>query len=150
MNNSPIIADAGVIVGLIYQKDQWHKWTLEQAKRLAPPFLTCEAVITEACFLLQGVSGGEQNVLGMIADGYLQIDFSLSDEAASVKSLMKKYDSVPMSLSDACLVRMSEQHKNSIVFTVDGDFVIYRKNGRQEILLIIPEERRKTRNKQKI
>lgn len=149
MNNSPIIADAGVIVGLIYQKDQWHEWTKEQSRHLLPPFLTCEAVITEACFLLQDVSGGEQNVLGMIVDGYLQIDFSLSEEAASVKSLMKKYNSVPMSLADACLVRMSEQHEDSIVFTVDGDFVIYRKNGRQSIPLIIPDERIKTRSKQK-
>ena len=149
MNNSPIIADAGVIVGLIYQKDQWHEWTKEQSKHLLPPFLTYEAVITEACFLFQDISDGEQNVLGMIADGYLHIDFSLSEEAASVKSLMKKYDSVPMSLADACLVRMSEQHENSVVFTLDGDFVIYRKNGKQEIPLIIPSEGKKARNKPK-
>ncbi len=149
MNNSPVITDAGIIVGLIYQKDQWHEWTKEQSKHLLPPFLTCEAVITEACFLLQDISDGEQNVLGMIADGYLQIDFSLSDEAESVKFLMKKYDSVPMSLADACLVRMSEQYENSVVFTVDGDFVIYRKNGKQEIPLIIPDEKVKARNKRK-
>ena len=139
MNNSLIIADAGVIVGLICQKDQWHKWALRQAKQLAPPFFTCEAVITEACFLLQDVSGGEQNVLGMIADGYMRIDFSLSDEAASIKALMKKYANVPMSLADACLVRMSEMIKNSTVYTVDGDFLIYRRNGRQKIPLIYPD-----------
>lgn len=139
MNNSPTIADAGVIVGLIYQKDQWHEWTFQQANQLLPPFLTCEAVITEACFLLQDIPDGEQNVLGMIAAGYLQIDFSLSGEAANIKSLMKKYENVPMSLADACLVRMSERRENSVIFTVDSDFHIYRKNGKQKISLVIPE-----------
>ncbi len=139
MNSSPIIADAGVIVGLIYEKDQWHKWAFEQANQLAPPFFTCEIVITEACYLLQNVKDGEQTVLSMIADGFLQIDFRLSVEATSVKSLMKKYADVPMSLADACVVRMSERIENAVVFTTDSDFHIYRKNGKRKIDLIIPE-----------
>lgn len=139
MNSSPIIADAGVIGGLIYEKDRWHKWAFENAKQLAPPFFTCEAVITEACYLLQNVKDGEQTILNMITDGFLQIDFRLFDEAVSAKSLMKKYENVPMSLADACLVRMSEIVENSIVFTTDSDFHIYRKKGKQKIDLIIPE-----------
>lgn len=139
MNNSPTIADTGVIVGLIYQKDQWHEWAFEQSKNLLPPFLTCEAVICEACFLLQNVSGGEQKILGMVADGYLQIDFSLTNEAANIKTLMKKYENVPMSFADACLVRMSELIKNSVVFTIDSDFRVYRKDRKKEIPLIIPD-----------
>ncbi len=138
MINSPIIADTGVIVGLIYEKDQWHEWTCSQAQQLAPPFFTCEAVITEACFLLQKVKNGEQNILGMIDDGHLQIDFSLSVEAENIKILMKKYKNVPMSLADACLVRMSELVDNSVIFTIDSDFHIYRKNGKEKISLIIP------------
>ncbi|MCA1622568.1 MAG: pilus assembly protein [Acidobacteria bacterium] len=90
MINSPIIADTGVIVGLIYEKDQWHEWAFEQSKHIVPPFFTCETVITEVCFLLQNIKDGEQSILGMIADGFLQIDFRLSMEAASVKSLIKK------------------------------------------------------------
>jgi uncharacterized protein len=138
MNNSPIIADTGVIVGLISAKDQWHEWAFEQAKQLLPPFYVCEAVITEACFLLHNIPDGEQNILGMIAAGHLQINFSLSAEAESIKVLMKKYKDVPMSLADACIVRMSELADNSVVFTVDSDFRIYRKNGKKEIPLIIP------------
>lgn len=140
MNNAPIIADTGVIVGLIYEKDQWHEFAAEQAANLPVPYFTCEAVITEACFLLQDVSDGEQKVLQMIERGVLQIDFSLSDEVQMVKILMKKYKDVPMSLADACLVRMSELIDNSVVFTVDSDFRIYRKNGKKEISLIIPDK----------
>jgi hypothetical protein len=43
-----------------------------------------------------------------------------------------------MSLADACLVRMSELHSNSYVFTLDSDFNLYRKNGRHVIPSIMP------------
>jgi uncharacterized protein len=43
-----------------------------------------------------------------------------------------------MSLADACLVRLAELHPKSPVFTLDSDFSIYRKNGRQVIAQISP------------
>ena len=52
---------------------------------------------------------------------------------------MERYQSVPMSLADACLVRMTEIYPNSILLTLDSDFQIYRKNKNEIILLIIPE-----------
>jgi predicted nucleic acid-binding protein len=139
MNKLPVIADAGVIVGLIYERDQWNEWTRAQAAGLPVPYLTCEAVITEACYLLQDISDGEDKVLQMIELGVLQVSFSLPAEVKTVKALMKKYKNVPMSLADACLVRMCELTENSVVFTVDSDFHIYRKNGKRKIDLIIPE-----------
>lgn len=139
MNNAPTIADTGVIVGLIYEKDQWHEFSIKQAENLPVPYFTCEAVITEACFLLQDVRDGEQKVLQMVEKGVLQIDFSLSNEVEAIQTLMRKYENVPMSFADACLVRMSELVENSVVFTVDGDFRIYRKHGKKQIPLIIPD-----------
>lgn len=139
MNNSPVIADTGVIVALLFQKDQWHEWTFEQSKRLLPPFYVCESAITESCFLLHHLPDGEQKVLQMIERGVLEINFSLSDEAENIRNLMKKYADVPMSLTDACLVRMNELIENSVVFTIDSDFLIYRKDGRKKIPLIYPE-----------
>ncbi len=136
---NPTIADTGVIAAFLNPKDQWREWTVNQWRQLPAPFLTCEAVVTEACFLLHHFKDGEQDVLSLVEAGILQIDFSLSSEALTVKTLMKKYENVPMSLADACLVRMSELIDNSVVFTADSDFHIYRKNGRQKISLIIPE-----------
>ncbi|MGI8849536.1 MAG: type II toxin-antitoxin system VapC family toxin [Pyrinomonadaceae bacterium] len=135
----PLIADTGVLVGLIYERDQWNEWARTQAANLPVPYLTCEAVITEVCYLLKDVLDGEQKALQMIELGVLQVNFSLSTEFGAVKALMKKYENVPMSLADACLVRISELIENSVVFTTDSDFHIYRKNGRQKISLIIPE-----------
>ena len=38
-----------------------------------------------------------------------------------------------MSLADACLVRLAEQHAHSKIFTLDQDFRIYQKHSRHVI-----------------
>jgi predicted nucleic acid-binding protein len=53
-------------------------------------------------------------------------------------NLIDKYDDVPMSLADACLVRMSELAADPLVLTTDADFRIYRRNGRQMIACLLP------------
>lgn len=131
------IADTGAIVALVSEKDQWHGWAKERAALLPTPYLTCEAVITEACHLLEGVHDGAKKVIEFLETGVLQIDFNLSVEINAISKLMNKYADVPMDFADACLVRMSETIANSVVFTLDSDFWIYRKNGKEPISLII-------------
>jgi len=100
--------------------------------------LTCEAVVSEVCFLLTGSSGGLDQVLQLLQRKILMISFHLDEHIDSVKKLLLKYRSVPMSLADACLARMSELHSNSLVFTLDSDFNLYRKNERRVIPTIRP------------
>jgi uncharacterized protein len=57
----------------------------------------------------------------------------------SVSRLMTKYAQVPISLADACLVRMAEMHPKSAILTLDSDFQIYRKSDRLVIPVIMPE-----------
>ena len=52
--------------------------------------------------------------------------------------MVRRYNDVPMSLADACLVRLAELYPQSPVLTLDSDFVAYRKNGRQLIPIISP------------
>lgn len=138
MDNLLTIADTGVIAGFLDSSDQWHEWSVTGWQTLPAPFLTCEAAITESCFLMRHLADGEQDVLSLVEAGILQIDFSVSAEVSAIKSLMKKYENVPMSLADACLVRMSEIYNGARVFTIDSDFWIYRKNGKEQIPLVIP------------
>jgi uncharacterized protein len=138
MARNRIIADTSAVVGLIRRRDQWHPWVSSEVVGLEPPFLTCEAVISESCFLLQDAPGGGEKVLDLLSDGFLKISFSLDHELASIHGLIRKYDDVPMSLADACLVRMSELIDKSVIFTVDSDFLIYRRSGRRKIPLISP------------
>ena len=136
----PTIADTGIIVAALNKREKYHAWTLEQMRSLTVPMLTCEAVVTEATYLMQGEPNGKETVLALIERGIMKIDFSLQNEVTAIKDLMMKYETVPMDFADGCLVRMSEMIKNSVVFTLDSDFWVYRKNGKEQIPLIIPKD----------
>jgi len=101
--------------------------------------VTCEAVITEAAFLLQRQDKSRANLFELIRRGVLKLDFSLTKELPVVVALVERYANVPMSLADASLVRMSELWADARVFTLDNDFHTYRRHGRQAIPLIIPK-----------
>jgi uncharacterized protein len=135
---NPVLLDTGPLVAMVNAREQCNGWVCGKLKQFKLPLLTCEAVLTETCFLL----GKKQDVVFELMNaGFFQIGFSLSDDAGSVERLLRKYADVPMSLADACLVRMSEIHDGSKVFTLDGDFKVYRRNGRQTIPLIYPENK---------
>lgn len=135
----PVILDTGPLVAFMNRRDRHHDWARGQWARVAPPFLTCEAVVAEACFLAHRLtSGAGEAVVSLVEQGVLDLSFRLADEAPRVARLMKKYDDVPMSLADACLVRMSQQNPGSVVLTLDRDFRIYRRSGRQSVPVRMP------------
>lgn len=94
--------------------------------------------MSETFFLLQGVLGGSEALAAMIDRGLLEVRFDFQDESEATLRLLRKYSDIPMSFADACLVRMSEMHRSSQVFTLDKDFATYRRNGRERIPLIAP------------
>ena len=134
-----VLLDTGVLVAVVNKRDQYHPWAVKQWGNIAKPCLTCEPVITESCFLLQEVYGGEDAVMGLVSQGHIEIAFSLREEIEVIRELMKRYQSVPMSLADACLVRMSELYPQSDLLTIDSDFWIYRKHQNQVIPVIMPD-----------
>ena len=73
-----------------------------------PPLVTCESVISECCFLLRYLDTGSETILKLMERGLLKIEFDLNDELLSIRKLLVKYRDIPISLADACLVRMSE------------------------------------------
>ncbi len=133
-----IILDTGPLVALLNRRDRYHRWARQQWAQIAPPLFTCEAVLAEACFLAQSFTGGQAAVLDLVGRGVLDLSFHLSEETAAISRLLKKYRDVPMSLADGCIVRMAEQHVRGVVFTLDSDFTVYRKNGRQLIPTLGP------------
>ncbi len=131
-----VIVDTGPLVALLNARETHHAVVRETLDGIEPPLSTCEAVITETCFLLRQLTGGADAVFDLISRGVVRVDFRLSSEIEPVRKLMAKYASVPMSLADACLVRMTELHAHSSVLTLDGDFGVYRRNGRQVVPVI--------------
>jgi predicted nucleic acid-binding protein len=135
----PVITDTGPLVALLNRRERHHAWTREQFSLIRPPAITCEAVISEAAFLLRHVDSGVEALMQMLTRGVVATPFHLADELPHVARLLKRYRSVPMSFADACLVRMAEQFASSVVITLDSDFHIYRKSGRQVIPTLIPD-----------
>ena len=56
----------------------------------------------------------------------------------TVLKLMQKYSDVPMSLADACLVRMTETLADPVVLTTDADFRVYRRHSRHVVPCVTP------------
>jgi len=133
-----ILLDTGPWVALHCRNDKFHAWATDQFSRYPGPFLTCEAVVAETCFLLRRGGFDPAKALALIERNVVQIGMSLSTESSAVQALFARYDNVPASLADACLIRMSELHNNGKVMTLDSDFHIYRRHGRKTIALIRP------------
>ena len=104
-----VLLDTGPLVAFLNRRDQHHEWALAQWACAKPPFLTCEAVLAEACFLLRRSSGGSQALMQLLVRGVVSTPFRLEEELPAVSKLLFRYASVPMSLADACIVRMAER-----------------------------------------
>ncbi len=132
-----ILVDTGPLVSLIDSSEAQHGWACEQLASLRPPLYTCEAVIAKAVYLLASAQLDATAPLDLIARGVLRIHFDLAAECASVRALIARY-APRMDLADACLVRMTELERDSRVLTLDGDFRIYRRDGRHVVPVIMP------------
>lgn len=134
-----VILDTGPLVALLNSRDRHHAWAVDQWSRIAPPLRTCDSVLAEACFLVQPFEGGHTAVLDLVRRSVVDTSFQLAEEVGAISRLLKKYRDVPMSLADGCLVRMAELDDEGIVLTLDSDFRVYRKNGRQVIPTLSPD-----------
>ena len=133
-----IVIDTGPIVALLNRRDRHHAWVREVLDTVEPPIFTCEAVVSEACFLVRRLAGGQDAVLELLSNNVVKVDFRILPEIDALRGLMRKFANVPMSLADACLVRMTELDAQSVIVTLDGDFQIYRRNRRRVVPTIMP------------
>lgn len=131
--------DTGPLLVFLNRNDPWHPWARAQMGALPPPPAHVRPVLTEACFLIQRNGGQPAEVLKKVQAGVIQVALEVETEAMALETLMRRYEDIPMSLADACLVRLSELHSDCQVFTLDTDFRRYRRHGRQVIPLLSPE-----------
>ena len=134
-----VILDASPLVAYFDAGEEHHAWSVRQFESLQPPLLSCEAAMAEAVYLIESRGGDSARIFEFLQSGLIQIPFRLADEIQAVVALRRRYANVPMSLADACLLRLSETHAHARVLTLDRDFKIYRRHGRQVIPLIFPD-----------
>lgn len=136
--NQPTLLDTGPLVAFLAHGSNHANWVQAQWKRLRPPLLTCEPVLAEAAFLLKREKAPVDPIFALLERRIIQVALSLQDEWTDVRALMRRYQDRPMSLADACLVRLSELHARPVVLTFDADFRIYRRHGNRVIPVLMP------------
>ena len=132
-----VVVDAGFVVALLSSRDNHHEWAVTQASEFPPPWSTCEAVLSESFHLLGG--RGAPNLGALVRSRALLVTFEFAKNVEPVLRLIEKYSDVPMSLADACLVRMTETLADPIVLTTDEDFRFYRRHSRQVVPCVTPD-----------
>ena len=133
-----VLVDTGPLVAYLSEKEEHHEWAVDQFKHFAAPLLTCEAVLTEAAHIVRRYGFDPSHVMGLVESGTVAVRFNLGTEAGALKQLLQQYQDTPMDLADACLVRMAEVYPSSRVLTLDRDFLVYRKERREMIPVIMP------------
>ncbi len=123
------------------RRDKDHDWAATQWAQIERPLLTCEAVLSEACFLRRKVWPDSTVIVELVNRGIVDVVFRFQDHAEPVAQLLHKYATIGMSLADACIVCMAELYPQSRVLTLDSDFRVYRKHGRQVVPVIMPDGR---------
>jgi predicted nucleic acid-binding protein len=131
-----VLVDAGFLAALLSRRDSHHQWAATQAHAHAPTWHTCEAVLSEAIYLLG--PPGTPGLSALLRRRALISAFHLGNQVEPVLKLLQKYANVPMSLADACLVRMSETLPDPVILTTDSDFRTYRRHSRQMVPCVIP------------
>jgi predicted nucleic acid-binding protein len=135
------IVDTGPLVALLDRAERQHRWAAARIEDLEVPLLVCEPVLVEASYLLARLPKAQDALFGLLENGALKIAFHIEEHLAAIHALHRKYRDRPMSLADACIVRMAELHERHAVLTFDSDFSVYRKHGRDPLALIHPPVR---------
>ena len=138
MTQRVCLLDTGPLVSFLGSGLEHHAWAVEQWKEVRPPLLTCEPVLTETAFLLKRAGRDTDALFALLERGVIRIAIGIEREQADLRGLMRRYRNRPMSLADACLVRLSEIHGSSEVLTLDSDFRIYRRHGNKVIPVRMP------------
>ncbi len=134
-----LIIDSGVILAALNARDKHHQWAKDVLQNNIPPFLVCEAVLTEVAYFLRtqltaaDAKRAFTSLQAMIQIQMVVIDFEAKKHYERIFALMDEY-APSMDFADACVVVMTELTAKPKVLTVDKrDFSTYRRLGEKSI-----------------
>ncbi len=132
------LVDAGPLVALIDAGEPDHKRCVSTLDTVRLPLLTTWPAFTEAMYLVgrAGGWGAQQALWKLVLRGDLEVAANPPESAGRVAQLMERYADRPMDLADASLVALAEKRDLARIFTLDGDFRIYRLHGRGRFELL--------------
>lgn len=134
----PVLLDTGVIFALLDRHEWAHEKCVQMLGCLQRPLVTCEAVITESCYLLRRRPDAVQAVLANVESGFFAIPFQLSRSSPNIQKILLKYRDTPADFADACLVQMADELGTGDILTLDSDFAHYRWRRTRRFRLLLP------------
>jgi predicted nucleic acid-binding protein len=136
----PVLLDTGVVVALLDRSEKYHARCSDAVGELERPLITCEAVIAESCYLLRRLPGAAETILENVSRGVFRIPFQLSQSAARVGTILRKYRDQPADFADACLIHLADELDTGEILTLDRDFLHYRWHKTRRFDLLIDLE----------
>ena len=132
------IMDAGPLVALFSRSDRRHAWVAKKLRGYATPVLTSDGVIVETQHILGRAGLSAEPLFKLLEGGTLLVLRPEEQAVLRTVQLCRLYSSVPMAWADACLVQLSELHRDARICSFDNDFTVYRRFSKEPIPLDCP------------
>jgi hypothetical protein len=127
MPGDKLLLDTGPLVAMLHRGDQDHEACADFLAHFRGILLTTGPVLTEAMFLLSGVTGGASACLEFFIRGGAVLVPLTRESLIRCNALMAKYADVPMDFADASMVALAQETQIKKIFTLDHrGFAIYR------------------------
>ena len=132
-----VLVDAGPLVALLDRSDDHHQEVVKALSGIEDDLVTVWPVVVEAMYLL-AFSWQAQKALWEILETRVVRLLSLQDDDIPyLKSLMEKYQDLPMDMADAALVRVADREGIRRILTLDRrDFATYRLSRKGSFTLL--------------
>jgi len=122
-----VIMDTGPWVALIDRSGSYHGKCINWLEQYDGEIFTSEAVLTEVLYLLNFSSRAQFSALDFILTGAIVMVPSSIESLKESKSLMKKYQDLPMDFADSTLVCLAHDLDIENILTFDRKhFNVYR------------------------
>lgn len=136
-----ILIDAGPLIALFDNSDQFHLTAVEFLKDFQGRLLTTWPVVTETSHMLSFSTKAQIYFLEWLYRGGLQISSMDRSHVSRLIELSKKFEDVPMDLADASLIVASEEYNIREIASIDSDFYIYRNIRNRFLTNVFPSQR---------
>jgi predicted nucleic acid-binding protein len=135
------LLDTGPLVAYLDARDRAHVGVGERLGVFAGRLITTSAVITEAMYFANFISGGPETLSNFALAVELSVyDCAQPPQLKEAAGLMRKYDDTPMDFADATLVLLADELGITEIATLDRrGFSTYRTKRGKSFGLVLDD-----------
>ncbi len=123
------LVDSGPLYALFSKNDRHHDSALAFIERPNSQLMTSVLVVMQVVHLLRRDRISQNKFLHWVQKALILEPVTARDQLR-IFELLGVYDDLPADLADVSLVALAERLRLRRIATVDGDFLVYRINGK--------------------